>query len=135
MTITTPVLLVRATIPGLPPSVNHTYMSSGKGRVFKARTVTEWQEMATLILRSKRRAGAPWDGKACFLLILGTKDRRRMDCDNREKAIQDCLEPAGVIADDSQIWTHATRRRIRACAETEIYVWTGTDLPEGVMEL
>ncbi len=125
-----PVLLVRATIPGLPPSVNHTYVSA-KGRVFKTRDAKEWQKMATLLLRSARKARTPYAGKASYLLILRTGGARRMDCDNREKAIQDCLGAAGVIGDDSQIWTHMTRRMSSPTGrdETEILVWAGSGIP------
>ena len=128
--MTEPVLLVRATIPGLPPSVNHTYVSA-KGRVFKTRDAKEWQKMATLLLRSARNVRTPYAGKTSYLLILRTGGARRMDCDNREKAIQDCLGAAGVIADDSQIWTHMTRRVCSAmgCDETEIIVWAGNRIP------
>ncbi len=102
--------LVYAVIPGLPPSVNHTY-SYGRRTVYKDASAKQWQKMASLYLRRGRSCDAPYAGRVSCNIILTTKTKRRMDCDNRIKAVQDCLAVAGVLLDDSQIWALNVTRR------------------------
>jgi len=102
--------LVYAVIPGLPPSVNHTY-SYGRRTVYKDASAKQWQKMASLYLRRGRSGDAPYAGRVSCNIILTTKTKRRMDCDNRIKAVQDCLAVAGVLLDDSQIWALNVTRR------------------------
>ena len=108
--------LVEAEIPELPPSVNAMWRSTyGKGgRTYKPKPVKDWQTCATEIIRQdfKRRGLPQYEGLVFLSITVITASRRRMDIDNRVKCLQDCLEPAGVVGDDSQIWDLRVRRRM-----------------------
>lgn len=70
-------------------------------------------------------------GEACYLLLLKTQTARLMDCDNREKVLQDCLESAFVVEDDSQFRDHRTVRIVTGQPdETVLHVWAGCTLPD-----
>lgn len=128
--------LVSVRLPGLPPSVNALWRHVGN-RTYKPRKVHEWQEAATICIRlSKTAQEAAHTGAACYLLVLKTQTGRLMDCDNREKALQDCLEMAAVVQDDSQITDHRTVRIVTGQPdETVLHVWAGDMLPEGITEI
>ena len=96
-------LLCRASIPELPPSVNHIWVQ-GKGRTYKPKAVLVWQETARLLLAHGKTISEPYTGKVALFITLYVKNNRRMDIDNRIKCLQDCLEPAGLLKDDSQVW-------------------------------
>jgi len=96
-------LLCEATIPELPPSVNHIW-SQGKGRTFKPKSVVAWQDSARLYISQGRHISEPYTGKCALFITLHVRNNRRMDIDNRIKCLQDCLEPAGLVKDDSQVW-------------------------------
>ena len=107
-------LLIDTEIGALPPSVNAIWRSNGKG-VYKTKETKVWQNAAIALIdadRRKRRIFKPYEGQTEVQLILYTKTARRMDIDNRVKATLDCLAPAGVIKDDSQIWRLNVRREI-----------------------
>ena len=109
------------TIPGLPPSVNNSYRAAkGKARhclFYKKKEVKKWQAMATgLLEEAVKGLDVPFIGKLKLKIVCYTKNNRRMDVDNRIKAVQDCLQAAGVIKDDSQIWDV---RAVRVMADNE----------------
>lgn len=124
-------LLVSARLPGLPPSVNALWRHAGN-RTYKPRKVHEWQEAAAMCLHvSKPEREIVHQGEACYLLLLKTQTARLMDCDNREKVLQDCLESAYVVEDDSQFRDHRTLRIITGRPdETVLHVWAGGTLPD-----
>ena len=86
---------------GLPPTVNHMYQNA-RGRRFRTEECREYQQRIVEELTSHWH-GAPFEGSLALIISFTTKDRRRWDIDNRLKALQDCLEMAGIIKDDSQI--------------------------------
>ena len=119
-------LLCHAEIPGLPPSVNHIWMN-GKGRTFKPKAVAMWQQGAIIVLRCGRKVAEPTEHK-CFLKIsLHISNHRRMDIDNRIKCLQDCLTPAGVMFDDSQIYRLEVERHQANNDHVVVDVWTFKD--------
>ena len=124
-------LLVSARLPGLPPSVNALWRHAGN-RTYKPRKVHEWQEAAAMCLHvSKPEREIVHQGEACYLLLLKTQTARLMDCDNREKVLQDCLESAFVVEDDSQFRDHRTVRIVTGQPdETVLHVWAGGALPD-----
>ena len=97
-------------LPGLPPSVNNSYRaarSKGAGHClfYKKREVKKWQAMAVTKLKEASEGYCvPFTGKLKLSIACYTKNKRRMDVDNRIKAVQDCLQSSGLIKDDSQIW-------------------------------
>lgn len=96
-------LLCKATIPELPPSVNHIW-HQGKGRTYKPKPVVEWQRNASLLIAQGKKIAEPYPNQVALFMTLYVKNRRRMDIDNRIKCLQDCIAPAGIVNDDSQVW-------------------------------
>lgn len=93
--------IITLELEGLPPTVNHMYKNSN-GRRFKTKECRDYQgEISTELkfLWGK----PPYKGRVALNVKLITANRRRWDLDNRLKALQDCLQLAGVIKDDSQI--------------------------------
>lgn len=98
-------ILLLMTIPGYPPSVNHTYNNNTKGSYYKNSETKEWQASMACIAASKAHVnGRPYKGDVGFYMLLEVNDNRRRDVDNRFKAMQDVLKESGVIYDDSQIF-------------------------------
>lgn len=112
-------MLLRLEIPGLPPTVNHTYRT-GKNFHYKIKEVREWQEKITLLMRHAKRNKEVYKLPVALKIICSSNNRRRWDIDNRIKALQDCLAPAGIIKDDSQVWRIEIERRVTEETTTEI---------------
>ena len=86
---------------GIPPTVNHMYMSR-RGRRFRTEETAAFQENIIAQLKTL------WDrpvfcNHAGLYLYFSQKTKRHWDIDNRVKSIQDCLQKANVIKNDSQI--------------------------------
>ena len=129
--VPTGTLLVAVRLPGLPPSVNALWRHAGN-RIYKPKKVHGWQEQASMCLHmSKSTREIVHQGEACYLLLLKTQTARLMDCDNREKVLQDCLESSYVVEDDAQFRDHRTLRIITGQPdETVLHVWAGGSLPD-----
>ena len=119
--------LFEITIAGLPPTANTMWRSCyGKsGRTYKPKPVKDWQDNAAIQMMEAYRLKhcATYEGKARLTLILVTKNKRRMDIDNRIKALQDCLKPAGVLNDDSQVWELQVERQLGETDETIVALY------------
>jgi Holliday junction resolvase RusA-like endonuclease len=124
-------LLVYATIPGLPPSVNNIWKPHGRG-IYKNPIAKEWQERTVWILR--QATGLPvktYGGEVSYLLLLIPATLAKMDGDNRVKLLQDCLQMSGIIKDDSQVKDHRVILASKGGAsETVVYLWAGNRLPD-----
>jgi Holliday junction resolvase RusA-like endonuclease len=124
-------LLVYATIPGLPPSVNNIWKPHGRG-IYKSPRAKEWQEGAAWILR--QAVGLPvktYEGEVSYLLLLVPSTTTKMDGDNRVKSLQDCFQMAGIVKDDSQVKDHRVVSALRrGVAETVVYLWASGRLPD-----
>jgi crossover junction endodeoxyribonuclease RusA len=88
-----------------PPSVNHYYGRSRRGRVFLKPAGRMYRKRVASILG---RMGNPrLDGFVSIHLLAAPPDRRRRDLDNIRKAAWDALSDRpghrGVIADDALI--------------------------------
>ena len=86
---------------GIPPTVNHMYMSR-RGRRFKTEETAAFQENIVAQLKTLWNR-PPFCNRAGLYLYFFQADRRHWDIDNRVKSIQDCLQKANVIRNDSQI--------------------------------
>ncbi len=86
---------------GIPPTVNHMYMSR-RGRRFKTEETAAFQENIISQLKALWDR-APFCDCAGLYLYFSQKTKRHWDIDNRVKSIQDCLQKANIIANDSQI--------------------------------
>lgn len=107
--------LLDVSIDGLPPTLNHYYRSGG-GHRYKTTEGRAYQQFVAAEMRAQRKAlpaaksHVPYPGRVALHIIMTTRTRRRWDLDNRVKAVQDCLQLAGVIKDDSQIDELVVRR-------------------------
>ena len=95
--------LVCVTVAGIPESVNHIWRGTKTGKHYKTAKARDFEALLITVLR-KQHAGRPsCDGPVRLTVEISRKTRRRYDLDNRIKSVQDCLAPAGIIADDSQV--------------------------------
>ena len=111
--------LLRLEIPGLPPTVNHIYRT-GKNFRYKVKEVRDWQEKITLLMRHAKTNKEIYTFPVALKIICCSNDKRRWDIDNRIKALQDCLAPAGIIRDDSQVWKIQIERKLTEETSTKI---------------
>lgn len=109
--------LVCVTVAGIPESVNHIWRGTRSGRHYKTTKAKNFEFLLTHALRAGRRMDGVYDGAVRLVMVIGRKTKRRYDLDNRIKSVQDCLAPAGIIADDSQV-VEISARKILADEET-----------------
>ena len=95
--------LLEVELRGLPPTVNHLYRTGKNGTRYKTVMGKLYQDYATLVLSNEWHEQARYPGSVELRLTLTSGRKRKWDLDNRVKALQDCLELAGVIEDDAQI--------------------------------
>ena len=94
--------LIFLALKGLPPTVNQMYRSF-RNRRYKTQETRDFQDNLVRILKLLWGDKPCFTGRAGLRLSFSQKDKRRWDIDNRVKALQDCLQAAGVIKDDAQI--------------------------------
>ena len=118
--------LLQLEIPGLPPTVNQIYRT-GQGRSFRYKTkkTNDWQQHVALLMTAARKV-KEYSGLVILHITLETTDRKRWDLDNRVKALQDCLQMAGVIKDDSQIWELHVKRKLGEKTTTRVLLEGGS---------
>ena len=97
-------VIFSARLPSLSPSTNHTYSCTRGGIYYKKTEVKDWQAAVSCIFANLYGKPVPCEKEVGFYIYLKTKNKRRLDADNRIKSVQDCLKMAGVLKDDSQIW-------------------------------
>jgi Holliday junction resolvase RusA-like endonuclease len=93
---------VQLALPLLPPSMNHMYRPNGRGGKLLTDEAVTFREEVAVALRGR---GAPAGLLACTVrLTFGRRSgrTRRVDADNRIKALADALALA-LGFDDSQI--------------------------------
>lgn len=95
-------ILLDVSLNGLPPTVNHSYSSHGKFR-YKTFDCKNYQKLTTQALRLAWNNREPYPKPVQLFITFITNDHKRWDIDNRVKTLQDCLNLAGIIKDDSQI--------------------------------
>ncbi len=87
----------------LPPSTNHMYISTRRGKALSAKAI-EWRTTAIIAIKNAAQL-AEWklpDGPLCFEMELGRRDKRRYDADNRIKAALDAVAIA-LDFDDERV--------------------------------
>lgn len=94
-------VLLSLEFEGLPPTVNTMYRNSGSRR-YKRQEVQNWQQDIAGFF-CKHWKGRPYFSRVCVDITFTAKSIRNWDIDNRIKSLLDCLEIAGVLANDNQI--------------------------------
>ena len=123
-------LLSSGLIYSLPPSVNSVW-NYGNGKVRKADKAKAWQTEFAVGLKNRRQyTGTPYEGDACYLLLIFSHARGNRDIDNMIKCAQDALKEGFVLKDDKQVQEFRIRRIFGEQNATEIFVWAGARLPE-----
>jgi crossover junction endodeoxyribonuclease RusA len=80
-----------------PPSVNALWRISGR-RMHRSKKYTEWIGEVALALELEQRPEIDYPFN--IEIVVGRPSKRRMDIDNRAKAVMDVLQHCGIIADD-----------------------------------
>jgi crossover junction endodeoxyribonuclease RusA len=80
-----------------PPSVNRLWRISGR-RMYRSKKYTEWIAEVVLALETAPRPEIDYPFN--IEIIVGRPSKRRMDIDNRAKAVMDVLQHCKVITDD-----------------------------------
>ena len=120
--------LLELEIQGLPPTVNQIYRTgSGRSFRYKTRETLNWQQQVTALMAAERKFRG-YSGPARLYITLQSPNRKRWDLDNRVKALQDCLQMAEIIKDDSQIWELQVKRKLGEKTMTRIVLERG-ELP------
>lgn len=117
-------LLLRAELPGLPPSTNAIWRHSGR-RTYKPESAKAWQaSTVTLLAYGQGKRRKPYEGAVYVEVVCYTKRHQIIDADNRLKVAQDCLAMAGIIVDDSQaVGSTAWKLPTGKADHTVIEVW------------
>ena len=105
-------ILLELEIQGLPPTVNHLYRTGRTGYRYKTAGGRKYQEQVSFLLAQKWQDKPSYSGDVELRIEFTVKSRRKWDIDNRVKALQDCLNMAGIVKDDSQVQIlHVERRQ------------------------
>lgn len=92
-----------------PPSINHYYIATTRGRCLKPEVLAYKQEV---LYRFKKEVSVRFGDKPISLSILiYPPDKRRRDGDNLIKMLFDILQELGVYNDDSQIVYYTVEKR------------------------
>lgn len=116
--------LVCVTVAGIPESVNHIWKSTKGGRHYKTAKARDFESLLITALRNQYAGRPIYLGAVRLVMVIGRKTRRRYDLDNRIKSVQDCLAPAGIIADDSQVVEILARKILAEEDTTTVIVET-----------
>jgi crossover junction endodeoxyribonuclease RusA len=98
--------MIRIILP-FPPSVNRLWRASKTGGVYKSDKYATWSTHAKWSVREQVRS-KKLEGPFKLTILAVRPDKRRRDLDNLFKATLDCLQAAGVVADDcNAVWLEA----------------------------
>ena len=105
--------LLDIVLKGLPPSVNRMYRNAGKRVRYKTQATREYQEYAVAVMEKAHLVPYTFKGRVELHVRFYDAHNRKWDMDNRLKALQDCLQLAKIIEDDSQIDSlHVEREKV-----------------------
>lgn len=110
-------------LKGLPPTVNHLYRSTRRGRRYKTALGKLYEDYIALNFKNIWQAKSSYDGPIELRIKLTASNRRRWDIDNRVKALQDGLMAGGVIKDDSQVEILHVERDYGKQAQTHVEIY------------
>jgi crossover junction endodeoxyribonuclease RusA len=108
-----------------PPSVNRLWRATKSGGVYRSAKYADWSTHAKWAVREQVRSKTI-KGPFKLTILAVRPDKRRRDLDNLFKATLDCLQAAGVIADDTNaVWLEA--RWVKKGPECELILEEITD--------
>jgi Holliday junction resolvase RusA-like endonuclease len=120
-------------LDGLPPSINHYYGyrtrrdSAGMQRdgarlqKFPSKEGKAFKKYVALACLAQRIEPMPEGVHLSVKLVFHTKNRRRMDIDNRVKVLLDSLMPH-VISDDCWVWELIVSRKVATPERTTVVI-------------
>ena len=117
-----------------PPTINHMYGQRGKYRFIKKAGLDFIDAVQKAVIEAGSPKYAPTD-RLCLVIDVYVPDRRKRDLDNLIKPVQDALQKAGVIPDDSQIdriVAHRHPQRLGRCTAT-LYIREPVECCDGKM--
>jgi Holliday junction resolvase RusA-like endonuclease len=127
--------VIRFTLPGLPPSTNNLYLTTGKGRRIKTPLARSWSEEAgwrMIAQRGVNRVARGADLAVAVRLYGRWRDsagkHRRIDASNRVKILEDVA--ASVLHfDDRQVYRLSVEKIEAAAERTELDIWELAEVP------
>ena len=116
-------ILLELELEGLPPTVNHLYRTGRTGYRYKTAGGRKYQEQVSSLLVQEWQGRPPYSGDVELRIEFIVKPRRKWDIDNRVKALQDCLNMAKILQDDSQVQILHVERRKGKADITRLEIW------------
>ena len=116
-------ILLELELEGLPPTVNHLYRTGRTGYRYKTAGGRKYQEQVSFLLAQKWQGRPAYSGEVDLRIEFIVKSRRKWDIDNRVKALQDCLNMAKILQDDSQVQILHVERRKGKADITRLEIW------------
>jgi len=93
----------------VPPSVNALWRITGR-RMYRTKKYTDWLDQCAVALANNVKPAIDYTFNV--EIIVGRPSKRRMDIDNRAKAVMDMLQHLDIITDDclanrvTMMWTN-----------------------------
>lgn len=103
----------------IPPSMNALWRISGR-RMYRTKKYTEWLEDCRRSLDGQAKPAI--DTTFNIEIIVGRPSKRRMDIDNRGKAVMDMLQHMDIITDDC-LANRVTMMWSTAAEDCKITIW------------
>lgn len=111
-------VLFEAELNFIPPPKTNRYFQAKNGKRFIPARIKEAINDAVLILKSLKPKGFQTINQPCQLYIIYTlPNKRKRDLDNLNKTLQDCLEKAGIVEDDTLFFRVVSEKRIQKGVE------------------
>ena len=125
--------LLEVELKGLPPTVNQMYRNAGVHVRYKTRKAKDFQKYAVAAMQAAHLVSLTSHARCVMEVKFFDASNRKWDLDNRLKALQDCLQMAGIIEDDSQIdFITVEREIVSGVSRTSVTVYSLLQLPDHV---
>ena len=116
-------ILLDMELKGLPPTVNQMYRTSKTCVRYKTQKAKDYQRYAVKAMQAAHLVPYTFKGRVVLNVKFYDSEKRKWDLDNRLKVLQDCLQLAGIIKDDSQIdFLNVEREKYSGESRTSITV-------------
>ena len=111
-------VLFEAELNFIPPPKTNRYFQTKNGKRFIPSRIKQAIDDAVLILKSLKPKNFQIIDQPCQLYIIYTlPNKRKRDLDNLNKTLQDCLEKAGIVEDDTLFFRVVSEKRIQKNVE------------------